>query len=752
MKKQGIRNSYLTKLFTYFMVLFSLLIVTIIVINIQSLAVIKKQTILSNQSTTTRMFQLIDSMADEMSNTCMKISTVKELEMYAQAAIREDQSLPYKRYVLQNLLSGYREENMEDLFVYYPQDGYIISGYRSSLLAEKYFEVYYNEAGEDAADSYYNSDFFSGTPKFHMIGDGIDNGYLCLSMKYKRGKNQADYVLTVVLDCEYLKSLIGGDYSDKSGCFMIFNGNKELVLAEDDEIALCNLDGYSGSSEPYEAKFGGKNYVMQVYEAKEIEGYYGYAIPYDFFWEQLAQMRAFGVISIVICALVGFVLAFGMSRKAYSPLKTMVSNLQGEKKELTSNDIAEFEFLNELFRNANEEKRKLRSEVKETREGKRDKFISRILEGNVFFEENCDDVFRKYGVPCCSDQFVVGIIQLDSEQEEGIDKFFIIQNVFEEIFNRDNKGYVLSLMDRKYVFLLNLSISEKKERIADMLEEGQDFLQRNFGFELSIGYSQVNEGMQGIHKAYEEARITMDYHYILGKGNTVAYSSIKDREFSYLNSDKPILPAMLEDFLNNASQDVSEFVARIFKNYGIDDKISLDTMECFKFDVINAVNRVGLQHSFSIEERQSSIFELIRKDSLQEFGECLKNVLMKFRQKKLEMENSNGICQQARKYIEDHYDDINLSLPMLGDAMNLSTSYLSKRYKEQYGVSIFYDITQVRLEKVKQLLQGTEISINEIAEQTGFSNGKVLIRAFKKKEGITPGRYRELINEQERNV
>ena len=152
MKKQGIRNSYLTKLFTYFMVLCSLLIVTIIVINIQSLAVIKKQTILSNQSTTTRMFQLIDSMADEMSNTCTKISTVEELEMYAQAAIREDQSLPYKRYVLQNLLSGYREENMEDLFVYYPQDGYIISGYRSSLLAEKYFEVYYNEAGEDAAD------------------------------------------------------------------------------------------------------------------------------------------------------------------------------------------------------------------------------------------------------------------------------------------------------------------------------------------------------------------------------------------------------------------------------------------------------------------------------------------------------------------------------------------------------------------------------------------------------------------------
>ena len=84
--------------------------------------------------------------------------------------------------------------------------------------------------------------------------------------------------------------------------------------------------------------------------------------------------------------------------------------------------------------------------------------------------------------------------------------------------------------------------------------------------------------------------------------------------------------------------------------------------------------------------------------------------------------------------------------------MNLSTSYLSKRYKEQYGVSIFYDITQVRLEKVKQLLQGTEISINEIAEQTGFSNGKVLIRAFKKKEGITPGRYRELLNEQERNA
>ena len=77
--------------------------------------------------------------------------------------------------------------------------------------------------------------------------------------------------------------------------------------------------------------------------------------------------------------------------------------------------------------------------------------------------------------------------------------------------------------------------------------------------------------------------------------------------------------------------------------------------------------------------------------------------------------------------------------------MGMSASHLSKLYKEKYGVSISHEITRVRVKNAKLLLQNTDMNIHEVATQSGFSDSGALIRIFKKWEGITPGRYRELL-------
>ena len=107
--------------------------------------------------------------------------------------------------------------------------------------------------------------------------------------------------------------------------------------------------------------------------------------------------------------------------------------------------------------------------------------------------------------------------------------------------------------------------------------------------------------------------------------------------------------------------------------------------------------------------------------------------------------NSQGICRRTKIYIEENFANTQLSLSFLEEEMGMSASHLSKLYKEAYGVSVPHEITSVRLRNAKLLLQNTDININDVAERSGFSNASVLIRTFKKWEGITPGRYRELL-------
>ena len=49
----------------------------------------------------------------------------------------------------------------------------------------------------------------------------------------------------------------------------------------------------------------------------------------------------------------------------------------------------------------------------------------------------------------------------------------------------------------------------------------------------------------------------------------------------------------------------------------------------------------------------------------------------------------------------------------------------------------------VRINKAKQLIAGTNLKFEEIAEKTGYTNLNTFMRVFKKQTGMTPGNYRE---------
>lgn len=53
-------------------------------------------------------------------------------------------------------------------------------------------------------------------------------------------------------------------------------------------------------------------------------------------------------------------------------------------------------------------------------------------------------------------------------------------------------------------------------------------------------------------------------------------------------------------------------------------------------------------------------------------------------------------------------------------------------------------IYRLRIEKVKELLWNSRLTISEIADKTGFGSIRSLDRVFKNYEGISPGKFREI--------
>ena len=96
------------------------------------------------------------------------------------------------------------------------------------------------------------------------------------------------------------------------------------------------------------------------------------------------------------------------------------------------------------------------------------------------------------------------------------------------------------------------------------------------------------------------------------------------------------------------------------------------------------------------------------------------------------------------QYINDHYKTI--SLEKISQHFHYSIPYCSKWIKEKTGYSYYELLTHIKLQKGKQLLLNTTLSISQISKQLSYKNPESFIRTFKKYEAITPQAYRK--NEQ----
>lgn len=73
----------------------------------------------------------------------------------------------------------------------------------------------------------------------------------------------------------------------------------------------------------------------------------------------------------------------------------------------------------------------------------------------------------------------------------------------------------------------------------------------------------------------------------------------------------------------------------------------------------------------------------------------------------------------------------------------MAKSTLQRLYKQITGKSIFEDLIAFRIEKAKQLLSETALSLTEIASACGYTSESYFMRQFKQINGLTPSQYRE---------
>jgi two-component system response regulator YesN len=73
---------------------------------------------------------------------------------------------------------------------------------------------------------------------------------------------------------------------------------------------------------------------------------------------------------------------------------------------------------------------------------------------------------------------------------------------------------------------------------------------------------------------------------------------------------------------------------------------------------------------------------------------------------------------------------------------NLHPSYLSQLFKMETGMNYHEYLMTLRIERAKQFLSTSDLSINQIAEKTGFGNYRTFSAVFRRLEKSGPSEFR----------
>ena len=284
----------------------------------------------------------------------------------------------------------------------------------------------------------------------------------------------------------------------------------------------------------------------------------------------------------------------------------------------------------------------------------------------------------------------------------------------------------------------------KKDALMCMRE-----LENTLKVPVTVAVSDHNYSMESIYSAYVQAVTLLMRRGYEHKSTLLFYDAEeekKQREEIYnffSEAEETQLTVSLEQ--GNRRRIVSL----------IADKLRKENRKYTYLEVKQAIKQINndmLHYAIRLTDAQSMIdlenmsdyveqeLEHLDMDSLLEKEEDFVDSILQLGMSE-NAESVQNVVEQIKRYVEEHYAE-DLSLSGLAQKYGVDKSYLSRCFKQTTGKNLIPYITQLRLEKGKEMIRANDLSLTEISYLIGYDDYAYFNRTFRKMEGMSPREYR----------
>ncbi len=373
----------------------------------------------------------------------------------------------------------------------------------------------------------------------------------------------------------------------------------------------------------------------------------------------------------------------------------------------------------------------------------------------ILFQEECPEDMSKYTQLLeISDEYGYIMVLEYGDTLEGADLSNTVgvsiraQSFFHqlrEIVKEYTSGIVGANMTNKTIIFIPYHKFEMdyNERIM-VIENARQMIKKlteKIDAEFRMGIGSI-KGINRLVESYKEAVNAMRN----AKDKVVHYkdlplSCIYEKDYP-IEIEEALFSNIEQGKSLEAQREADKYFTWMIENYAdLEKDIKLKVLEFVLYAERKAYLSGGMTYRF--ENRQGyldtineiSSYDTLRKWFMEKILEACTNIITK------KNEHSNNCIEKAKDYIKQNYNR-DISLEEVSRHVDISLYYFSKLFKDVVGENFIDYLTNIRIEKAKQLLI-TGMNIKQISLEVGYKDSNYFSRIFKKCVGVTPTEFRE---------
>ena len=319
-----------------------------------------------------------------------------------------------------------------------------------------------------------------------------------------------------------------------------------------------------------------------------------------------------------------------------------------------------------------------------------------------------------------------------------------------ELLNEEHRCLVSSfIMNRIAVFFPIFSENPAYTEIQEQIKKLYTTLSYNISAGIRAGVSSIFTDKSQLQTSYAQAlsalnKTTSNGGIIFSDG--MSYSSGQENPEKKSNSIGEFKNQIITKLTSGDSNGVKSFL-ELYTSELISQKPASDKIKNQFFDLIVTANNATreLNKNFTSDTFDNAFATLSTENDIKLIKEFAQKFLMECTQAVTNVKKAeeNPIIKKVCSYVDENLS-CDISLETAADFAGVSSFYLSKLFKEEKGETFINFISDKRLEKSRQLLEQTELSIKEITAEVGYNDQNYFSRIFKNKYGLSPKEYRKV--------